>query len=113
MHRFPLVLCGPLVRRTAPDHVCVWVATQKPCTVELTVFEDAEGRAGPIRLQGRRDTIQLAANLHVAAVSATLGHGEAPLEWGAGYLYDLAFALENSWRKLHDDGVLRHGIAEA
>ena len=110
MKDLPLVLCGPIVRRTAPDRVCVWLALKKSCTVELTVQEPDGGAA---RLHGRHDTVALAEHLHVVAVTATLGQGKPPLEWGGGYDYDLKFGLENTWQGLYDEGILRHDVAGA
>ncbi len=122
MEDLPLVLCGPIVRRTAPHRACVWVALRKPCAVELTVYDSARGAPGTARLSGRRDTVQLAEHLHVAAVTAVLAPGDPPLDWGESYLYDLSFGLGNTprspasggtWQRLHDEGVLRHDVAGA
>lgn len=113
MDHLPLVLCGPIVRRVAPDRACVWVALRQPRAVELTVY-DADRRASSApRLSGRRDTVQLAKHLHVAAVTAALGSGQQPLDWGGRYLYDLRFGSPGSWQRLHEEGVLRHDVAGA
>jgi hypothetical protein len=113
MDKYPLVLCGPIVRHTAPKSVCVWVALQKRCAVELTVFDANAGKPGPKRLRCQRYTIQLGPNLHVVAVTATPESGERPLEWGENYLYDLRFGFEGVWQGLYDEGILRHNISQA
>ena len=107
MSELPLILCGPIVRRTEPDRVCVWVALRQAAEVELTVFDSDGGARGAERLRGRHPTVALAPRLHVAAVSATLEPGEEPLAWGSEYLYHLGFDVDGRFRDLYDNGVLR------
>ena len=128
MKDLPLVLCGPIVRRTVPDRVCIWIALRQPCTVELEVFDSEDGAPGVPRLIGRRDTISLGEHLHVAVVSATANAGDAWLDWGQSYFYDLSFAasnaavsnaavsnaaVSNAPRRLRDEGVLGFDVANA
>lgn len=108
MNEFPLVLAGPIVRRCEPDLVCIWLALKSQCDVELSVFDDPD--RDPI-LTGEHSTIRLGESLHV--VSVTARDPTAPLAWGESYWYGLRFRDGGTWRDLYDDGVLRHGIADA
>lgn len=68
--RLPLVLAGPILRRTYPDSVTVWVALKEPRQVTLNVFA-ASDAARTIVLTGVRSTVVLGKSLHVVAVTAT------------------------------------------
>jgi hypothetical protein len=88
----PLVLAGPILRRVEPGAVTVWVALRAPRRVTLRVYgRDASGPPSP-RLEGARRTVRLGDHLHLAAVTARAPDGNAPLDWGETYEYDLFFA---------------------
>ena len=96
----PLMLAGPILRRTEPESVTVWMALQRPCQVHLQIFETEENGARITRcvLQGRRDTVAIGKRLHVVAVSALSARQEdaiAPhrdcLQRDRLYAYDLTF----------------------
>jgi hypothetical protein len=75
----PLLLAGPLLRRTERDAVTVWVALKEPREVTLNVYAtDANGsRIKTLLLQGTRSTVPLGKYLHVVAVTAKpVGGGE-------------------------------------
>ena len=88
----PLILAGPILRRTEPDAVTVWIALKKPCLVGLGVYATHAGNnviANPI-LEGSRHTVPLGKYLHVVAVTAKLvTHHQ--LEPGQIYAYTLTF----------------------
>ncbi|WP_416669507.1 hypothetical protein [Egbenema bharatensis] len=96
----PLVLAGPILRRTESDSVTVWLALQKPCEVTLSVYATAAGDgirikedAGEARsplLAGTRSTVALGQNLHIVAVTAR-SLTEQTLVPGQVYVYDLHF----------------------
>lgn len=89
LETLPLILCGPILRRTQPDSVTVWVALRKPRTVRLEVsVREASGGWTPPRLTGVAQTVALGADLHVVAVTAK---GDKPLAWGDLCGYDLSF----------------------
>ncbi len=74
----PLVLAGPIVRRTQPDQVTVWVALKEPRAVTLRVyFQDTGDQA---IMEGVERTVALGDNLHVVAVTAKT----VPLTAGMG-----------------------------
>src|SRR4051794_20410792 len=85
----PLVLSGPLLRRTEPTGVTVFVALREPRAVTLRVYEAVAGGArGALRAEAKRSTLAIGQNLHVVAVTAVPAQ---PLAWGGLFLYDLAF----------------------
>jgi hypothetical protein len=93
--RLPLILCGPILRRTEPDSVTVWVALKKACTVTLRVYSHAPPPAPESlreEMQGTRRTIRLGEHLHVVAVTARPVAADRPLTPGTVYFYNLFFS---------------------
>jgi hypothetical protein len=91
--QLPLILAGPILRRTEPDTVTVWLALREACEVSLEIYATAagEGRMPTHQLlQGQRSTVPVGEQLHVVAVTAQTGAGEI-LEPGQIYVYDLTF----------------------
>jgi hypothetical protein len=94
--RLPLILCGPILRRTEPDSVTVWVALKEPCTITLRVYSHAPPPAPQSlreELQGTRRTVRLGEHLHVVAVTARPVEADRPLTSGTIYFYNLFFSV--------------------
>jgi hypothetical protein len=94
--RLPLILCGPILRRTEPDSVTVWVALKEPRTVTLRVYSHAPPPAlESLReeLQGTRRTVRLGKHLHVVAITARPVAADRPLAPGTVYFYNLFFSV--------------------
>jgi hypothetical protein len=89
----PLILAGPMLRRTTPAAVTVWVALKSACEVTLQVLEtlDSGKLIGSQLCSGRQATISLGQNLHVIAVTATAARG-LELTPDRVYAYDLTFS---------------------
>ncbi|GAP99155.1 hypothetical protein [Leptolyngbya sp. NIES-2104] len=83
----PLVLAGPILRRTEPESVTVWVALQQACTVNLRIYRN-EQIDRPV-MEGTRSTIAIGEFLHVVAVTAR--STESVLDNDQIYAYDLQF----------------------
>jgi hypothetical protein len=92
LNQLPLLLAGPILRRTEPDAVTVWMALKEPCCVTLRVYEtdDGEGLATSPVLEGTRLTARLGQYLHVVAVTARSTRRDR-LQPGTLYAYDLGF----------------------
>jgi hypothetical protein len=94
IHHLPLILAGPILRRTESRAVTVWLALKAPRQVELKVYS-TEGGTGEIvdrpLLQGTSSTVQLGKYLHVVAVTATPIDSNI-LTSGQIYVYDINFA---------------------
>src|SRR5262245_1431509 len=94
--RLPLILCGPILRHTAPDSVTVWVALKEPRTVTLRVYSHAPPPT-PESLKeemlGTRRTVRLGQNLHVVAVTAEPVQADSPLPAGKVYFNTLFFSI--------------------
>lgn len=113
--RLPLVLCGPILRRTEPDAVTVWVATKQSRTVTLRVYSDAPPPFPTTlreELQGTRETVRLGQNLHVVAVTARPVEPGRVLAPGTLYFYNLFFGpaggatVPESGDDLNDDDIV-------
>jgi hypothetical protein len=94
IHHLPLILAGPILRRTQTEVVTVWLALKAPRQVELKVYS-TEGGTGEIvdrpLLQGSSSTVQLGKYLHVVAVTAKPINSNV-LTSGQIYAYDIEFA---------------------
>jgi hypothetical protein len=69
----PLILAGPMLRRTEPEAVTVWLALKNSYPVTLRVYSTTEGKGAELDrllLEGRRTTVQLGQHLHLVAVTA-------------------------------------------
>jgi hypothetical protein len=87
----PLILAGPMVRRTEPTSVTVWLALKEPRLVTLRVYtSDEEGKLHP-QIEGTRQTIRLGDHIHLVAVTASAPDEQTRLAWGRHYYYDLFF----------------------
>ncbi|NJK70017.1 MAG: PhoD-like phosphatase [Microcoleus sp. CSU_2_2] len=94
IHHLPLILAGPILRRTESRAVTVWLALKAPRQVELKVYSTAGGTGEIVDrplLQGASSTVQLGKYLHVVAVTAT-PIGSNVLTPGEIYAYDIEFA---------------------
>lgn len=90
--RLPLILAGPVLRRTEADAVTVWLALKEPRQVTLRVYltEREQVYVEQWLLEGTRTTIHLGQHLHLVAVTAKPIDGSR-LEPGKIYAYDLSF----------------------
>ncbi|MBD2461006.1 alkaline phosphatase D family protein [Oscillatoria sp. FACHB-1407] len=73
LSQLPLVLAGPMLRRTEPGAVTVWVALKHACEVTLQVYATQEQghELDRVLLAGTRETIAIGQHLHIVAVTAT------------------------------------------
>ncbi len=99
----PLVLAGPILRRTEKNSVTVWVALKESKDVTLKVFS----RGGSLILEGTGFTTSLSSKIHVVAVTADISVSGTELGSGSIYLYDLEFG--SSSVNLSTSGVLSSG----
>ncbi|MGB3759418.1 MAG: hypothetical protein WBA07_24120, partial [Rivularia sp. (in: cyanobacteria)] len=85
INELPLVLAGPILRRTEADSVTVWVALKANRHVTLTIFDENHN----FLFESTRTTARIGINLHVVAVTAKASSNI--LINGENYLYDLHF----------------------
>ncbi|MEQ8957686.1 MAG: PhoD-like phosphatase [Coleofasciculus sp. C2-GNP5-27] len=93
----PLILAGPILRRTDPDGVTVWLALKAPSMVTLRVYTTIDGQGKTLdreQLAGSRATVPVGKHLHIVAVTAKPVEGNL-LESGHIYAYDLEFGDRN------------------
>ncbi|NJR68344.1 MAG: hypothetical protein HC771_06465 [Synechococcales cyanobacterium CRU_2_2] len=70
--QLPLILAGPVLRRTTAEAVTVWIALQHSCKIELNirVTHHAGETIGPVILKGCGTTVKVGKSLHVVAITA-------------------------------------------
>ena len=90
---WPLIICGPMLRRVEEKLVCVFVATKLPCKLTLELFCAGTRVAG----SGSTDTIALGPFLHVALVQFVPDQALSP---GQLYSYDLAIVQQDEPTRL-------------
>jgi len=121
--QLPLVIAGPILRKTTDTSVTVWLALQKACNVELTVLatDNSGHKIAQAVMKGDRQTIKLGKALHVVAITASLlanspqestpqvsqkvvqttelgSNTQQPLQSGVIYAYDLSFRPQQTER---------------
>ncbi len=86
----PLILAGPILSRTEPDSVTVWLALKESRSPILEIYEtENKGTILGKRLfKGQRNTIQLGQHLHIVAITALSNQGIL-LEPGKIYAYNI------------------------
>ncbi|NET52433.1 MAG: PhoD-like phosphatase, partial [Merismopedia sp. SIO2A8] len=92
LQHLPLILAGPILRRTESDAVTVWVALKSPREVTLNIYatEDKGTTIETLLLSASRSTVPLGKHLHVIAVTAKPVSNQQ-LQPGRIYAYDLRF----------------------
>jgi hypothetical protein len=87
LNEWPLILCGPMLRRVTPDDVCVFIALRQPARVRLRLYTDADG-SNPVSLTppAAQTTLALGRRLHVVAARHRPLSALLP---GLHYYYDL------------------------
>lgn len=89
----PLILAGPILRRTEASEVTVWLALKQACTVSLKIYATLDGEGAVIDrclFASCRDTVRIGESLHIVAVTAR-SETQFGLEPGQIYAYDLEF----------------------
>jgi hypothetical protein len=72
----PLVICGPILRRTETDKVSVWIAFRRAVSdIQLRIYDspNPDQQATPLLVSARTATFALGDNLFVALVTADQG----------------------------------------
>ncbi|ARV58841.1 hypothetical protein BZZ01_09505 [Nostocales cyanobacterium HT-58-2] len=98
INQLPLVLAGPILRRTEPNSVTVWIALKESRTVTLEIFDTTNKKR---LFSGSKQTIRFGTYLHIVAVTAKASSNI--LLYGESYLYNLYFSHGQT---LSDPGVL-------
>ncbi|MBE9182639.1 PhoD-like phosphatase [Oculatella sp. LEGE 06141] len=105
LNQLPLILAGPILRRTESNSVTVWVALRSPCKVVLTIHATEQGNGSRIHapvMEGDRSTVRLGEHLHVVAVTAAAP--DHRLHAQQVYAYDLMFELDEDRVEAFNNG---------
>ena len=85
----PLILAGPILRRTESDTVTVWLALKEARSLVLEIYDTANDGAtiGSLLFKTQSDTICLGRNLHIIAI--TTKATKEQLQPGRIYAYNI------------------------
>jgi hypothetical protein len=89
-HDWPLILCGPILRRVEATSVSIFIALKAKRHVRLTIYRGDLKSQGNFVKSADAQTVQLGLFLHVSLVTVELDTGEA-LEPSQLYGYNLEF----------------------
>ncbi|MEM8830680.1 MAG: PhoD-like phosphatase [Cyanobacteria bacterium P01_G01_bin.19] len=110
----PLILAGPILRRTESKKVTVWLALKEARSLSLKIYATRHSgeKIEEILLQGQRQTIRLGKNLHLVAITAT-PVGESFLEPDNIYAYDVCCSLSRDQTEsiLVNEGVEPYSLS--
>jgi hypothetical protein len=109
--QLPLILAGPILRRTEPQSVSVWIVLQAAAAIQLQVLPaagDTIDATHPL-LQGTATTIAIGKSLHVALITAQPISGEC-LTPNQLYAYDLKIYPRQSTTTISLQQALRSPI---
>ena len=62
----PLILAGPILRRTESDRVTVWLALKESRSLQIQVYETSNqgSTVGKVVLEATANTVELGKHLH-------------------------------------------------
>jgi hypothetical protein len=83
LQQLPIVIAGPILRRSESDAVTIWLALKESRIVTLNIFD----LSGNLLLTGSERTIEIGINLHLVTVTAMAASNV--LLAGETYLYDV------------------------
>ena len=68
----PLILAGPILRRTESDRVTVWLALKEPRSLQIQVYKTSNqgSTVGKVVLEATANTVELGKHLHIIAITA-------------------------------------------
>ena len=87
---WPLVLCGPILRRVDTHSVNVFVALKHARRILLQVEHVTDSGLSPV-LSDETDSVQIGRYLHVAVVTVKAPDASLLLQMGFTYTYNLTF----------------------
>jgi hypothetical protein len=105
----PLVICGPILRRTEYNSVSVWIACKAPVSqLRLTIwrYDTENNTAGDIVLEGIGSTRMFGERLHIAVISADSAESGPGLNPNQIYIYDIFFEIDGSYKALYEKNIL-------
>ena len=90
LNGMPIIIAGPILRRVEKNSVTVWFASKK--ALSDVILEVINPKNKIVLSSHQEKTVALGKNLHVLAVTATLGKG---LKMKETYLYNITFGEKN------------------
>jgi hypothetical protein len=104
----PVILAGPMLRRTEYDAVHVWIALSEPYKIQPLIYEVCQNDAGfnyePFEISYQQKTVHLGNKLYINLIKI-MPKGEAfPID--SLICYDLKLSKDNSTMDLNSLGLL-------
>src|SRR5262249_41624506 len=107
--QLPLILIGPILRRVEPTLVSVFIATSRPSTIHLTLYDGIVdvGNPPPEKASVDGETQRIGVCFHATVVMLKLA-GEKALQAGQRYSYDIGITpLDGEATSLDKLGLLK------
>jgi hypothetical protein len=72
LEKLPMILAGPILRRTKPGRVCIWLACSRPAAINTGVYRlsDLKSSGAKPLGSGAAKTVRLDENLYVLLATA-------------------------------------------
>jgi hypothetical protein len=111
LNSLPLIIAGPILRRTEPNSVTVWLALKESRSLRLEIYqtENKGTIVGKLLLQGQRDTIQLGRHLYIVAVTAVSDRGIL-LQPGEVYAYNV-YCNDTNYNFIDDIQISNYSLS--
>jgi hypothetical protein len=87
LEQWPLVICGPMLRRVTPTSVAVFVALKSACKVTLSIHDSFQSDS-PVIKNHSEETIAFGKNLHIRVIEVSFDSHESLIS-GKVYGYNL------------------------
>ena len=107
IENWPLIVCGPILRRVEQTIASCWIALREECRVKFSIWlgpVDTGSNPGTFdssnaNFEGESKTIRIGENLHVTLVIVTLPQGSAFLP-GEIYSYNITLTKSDGEKDL-------------
>jgi hypothetical protein len=92
LNEYPVVLCGPILRRVERMQVSVWLALRRPYQLSLVVKKASNPTVPVLTLRPPTTTVRVGLNLFISVVTAEAASTVDQLSGDEIYFYDVEFS---------------------
>lgn len=100
----PLLIAGPIVRRSETSSISIWFVLKKNRSVTLNIYDQKTG-GNLILTSGRNSGVAIGDHVYVYCVTASQSVSNISLSFGINYYYDIDFGSGQKLSNLISDGL--------